>query len=84
VDTLLKTENKAMLQAILKYHVVAGRVPSSEVLKLTSADTLAGKPVTIAVQGNVVKVNTATVTTVDVEGGNGIIHVIDTVLIPPM
>ena len=83
VDTLLKPENKAMLQAILKYHVVAGRVPSSEVVKRNSADTLAGKPVTISVQGTTVKVNTATVTTVDVEGGNGVIHVIDTVLIPP-
>ncbi|HEY0710214.1 MAG TPA: fasciclin domain-containing protein, partial [Polyangia bacterium] len=75
-------ENKAMLQAILKYHVVAGKVPSTEVVKLTTAKTVEGRSVTIAVMDGKVKVNNANVTKVDVEASNGIIHIIDAVLLP--
>ena len=82
VDNLLKPENKAMLQNVLKYHVVAGKVLAADVLKLTKAPTLQGQDVTIAVTGSTVKVNEATVTATDVQASNGVIHVIDTVLLP--
>jgi len=82
VDTLLKPENKAMLQAILKYHVVAGKVLAADVVKLTKATTVEGHDVTITVSGATVKVNDATVTATDILASNGVIHVIDTVLLP--
>ena len=83
VDMLLLPENKAMLQAVLKYHVVAGEVKAAQVVTLTSATTLQGSDVAITVTGSTVKVNDATVTAADVEASNGVIHVIDTVLLPP-
>lgn len=82
LDTLLKPENKAMLQSILKYHVVAGKVLAADVVNLTKATTVQGQDVTITVSGALVKVNDATVTTTDVQATNGVIHVIDTVLLP--
>lgn len=82
VDNLLKPENKAMLQAILKYHVVAGKVLAADVVKLTKATTVEGRDVTISTSGGTVKVNDATVTATDVLASNGVIHVIDTVLLP--
>jgi uncharacterized surface protein with fasciclin (FAS1) repeats len=83
VETLLKPENKAKLTAILTYHVVAGKVPASAVSgKVTDAKTVNGA--TINVNGtNGVKVNDATVVEADVMASNGVIHVIDTVLLPP-
>jgi len=83
VENLLKPENKAQLQAVLTYHVVPGKVPASAVVgKVTDAKTVNGA--TINVNGtNGVKVNNATVTTADVMASNGVIHVIDTVLLPP-
>ena len=83
VETLLKPENKAKLTAILTYHVVAGNVPASAVTgKVTDAKTVNGA--TINVNGtNGVKVNNATVVQADVMASNGVIHVIDTVLLPP-
>ena len=84
IDTLLKPENKATLQAILKYHVVSGRVLAADVVKLTRATTVEGRDVAIAVSGGKVKVNDANVVTTDVLATNGVIHVLDTVLIPPM
>jgi transforming growth factor-beta-induced protein len=84
VENLLKPENKAQLTSILTYHVVAGRVPASEVVKLTSAKTVNGADIKIAVVDGKVKINdTTTVVTTDVAASNGIIHVIDTVLLPP-
>lgn len=83
VDTLLKPENKAMLQAVLTYHVVAGKVLAADVVKLTSAKTVQGANVTITVAGGSVKVNDANVVQTDIEASNGVIHVIDTVLLPP-
>ena len=68
---------------MLLYHVVKGSVPASKVVTLESATTLdAGKTVKITVSGKTVKVNGATVTTADVMASNGIIHVINKVLIP--
>ena len=80
VDALLK--DPAKLAAILKYHVVAGEVPASDVVKLTSAKTLNGQSVAIKVVGGKVMVDGATVTGADVKASNGIIHVIDAVILP--
>ena len=73
----------AKLKAVLLYHVIAGKVPASEVVKLTSAKTLNGADVSIKVQGSNVLINNANVTATDIMATNGIIHVIDTVLLPP-
>ena len=79
LEALLKDPSK--LRTILKYHVVSGKVASGEVVKLTSAKTLLGQTVKIdAAKG--VKVNDATVTDVDIACKNGLIHVIDAVLLP--
>ena len=83
VEGLLKPENKDKLTAILTYHVVAGKVMAAEVVKLKHVKTLNGKSVDIAAKGMTVKVNNATVTATDIAASNGIIHVIDTVLLPP-
>ncbi|MEH2116937.1 fasciclin domain-containing protein [Nostoc sp.] len=79
VESLL--EDILQLRKILEYHVVSGKVTAAEVVKLNSATTVAGSDVKIDAS-NGVKVNDATVVTPDVEADNGIIHVIDTVLIP--
>jgi transforming growth factor-beta-induced protein len=73
----------AKLKAVLLYHVVQGSVPASEVVKLTSAKTLNGASVAIKVQDGSVFLNGAKVVTPDVKASNGIIHVIDSVLLPP-
>ena len=80
-ELLADTEN---LTSILTYHVVAGAVPSSDVVTLDgqSVATVNGAEVTITVDGDTVMVNDATVVAVDVEASNGIIHVIDSVLLP--
>jgi uncharacterized surface protein with fasciclin (FAS1) repeats len=75
--------NRAKLKAVLLYHVVAGKVTAADVVKLPSAKTLNGKSVRIRVSGMNVFVNSAKVTTPDVEASNGVIHVINRVLIPP-
>ena len=82
VENLLKPENKDELVKILTYHVVAGRVPASSLLgQHLRAETVQGG--TVRINGSDgVKVNNATVTTPDIEASNGIIHVIDTVLLP--
>jgi uncharacterized surface protein with fasciclin (FAS1) repeats len=72
----------AKLRQVLLYHVVSGAVPAAEVVKLTGAKTLSGASVSIKVVDGAVKVDGATVTTADVMASNGIVHVIDTVLIP--
>ncbi len=82
VETLLQPENIETLTDILTYHVVSGRVTSSQVVTLSSATTLQGGTVTIEVADGNVFINGAQVTTVDVEADNGIIHVIDSVLLP--
>ena len=85
VEDLLKPENKEKLTQILTYHVVAGKVPASEAIKLNgqSAQTVAKLPLPIQVKDGKVMVGPATVIQPDVEATNGVIHVIDTVLLPP-
>jgi uncharacterized surface protein with fasciclin (FAS1) repeats len=75
--------NRAKLKAVLLYHVVAGKVTAADVVKLKSAKTLNGKSVRIRVAGMNVFVNSAKVTKPDVTTSNGVIHVINRVLIPP-
>ena len=82
VDNLLKPENKEKLVAILTYHVVPGRVTAAQVSKMTEARTVNGKELAIRTDMGHVIVNDATVTKADINCSNGIIHVIDTVLIP--
>lgn len=82
VESLLKPENKKKLTDILTYHVVAGNVKAADVVKLTTAKTLNGESVSIAVSGGTVKVDNALVTKTDIAATNGTIHVIDTVLMP--
>jgi uncharacterized surface protein with fasciclin (FAS1) repeats len=82
VDSLLKPENLPKLKAILLYHVVAGSVKSSALSDGEVVKTVGGKSLKISIAGGVVKVNDATVTTADVVASNGVIHVIDTVLLP--
>jgi len=82
VDSLLKPENKEKLKSILLYHVVPGRVTAAQVMKLTSAKTMNGQEVKIMVEGGTVMINDAKVVKADVFASNGVIHVIDTVLLP--
>lgn len=82
VESLLKPENKAKLQAILTYHVVAGKVMAADVVKLKAAKTVQGGSVTIKTMDGGVMVDGAHVTKTDIETSNGIIHVIDSVILP--
>ena len=82
LDSLLKPENKAKLQKILTYHVVAGKVMAADVMKLSSAKTVEGENVAISVKNGGVMVDNAHVTKADIMTSNGVIHVIDTVLLP--
>ena len=84
VENLLKPENKAQLAAILTYHVVSGKVEAKDVVKLTSATTVQGSDVTIMIKdGGVVLNGNSNVVTTDIGTSNGVIHVIDTVIMPP-
>ena len=82
VENLLKPENKDQLIAILTYHVVPGKVGAAEVTKLDSAETLQGESISIAVKDGKVFVDNAEVITADVSASNGVIHVIDQVILP--
>lgn len=82
VEELLKPENQAKLQAVLTYHVVAGHVMAADVVKLTSAKTVQGQEVTIKVADGKVMVDGAQVTQTDIVTSNGVIHVIDAVILP--
>lgn len=82
VESLLKPENKKKLQAILKYHVVPGKVMAADVAKLDSAKTLQGQKVEIEVSDKGVMVNDAKVTKTDIVCSNGVIHVINKVILP--
>jgi len=82
LEELLKPENKEKLQGILTYHVVSGKVSAKDVVKLTNAKTVNGKDVSIAVTNGEVRVNDAKVIATDIGCENGIIHVIDTVILP--
>jgi len=84
VETLLKPENKKKLQAVLLYHVVEGEVTSDQVVKLTSAKSLQGELIEIRVDDGTVYVDDAQVIQPDVRASNGVIHVIDAVMLPSM
>jgi len=83
VDELLKPENKQKLTDILLYHVVSGKVMAADVTALTSAPTVLGKDVAVKVDMGNVYINEAKVIITDIETSNGVIHVIDAVLLPP-
>ncbi len=82
VETLLKPENKDQLIAVLTYHVVAGKVEAADVVKLDSATTVNGEAVTIAASDAGVTVDNANVIQTDIAASNGVIHVIDAVILP--
>ena len=82
VEDLLKPENKSKLIAILTYHVVPGEVLASQVTKMNSAKTVNGESLMIQVEGGAVMVDNAKVTKTDILCSNGVIHVIDSVMLP--
>lgn len=82
VESLLKPENRDQLRQILLYHVIPGRANAATVRTLEQATTVEGRPVRIRATGGSLRVNGATVVTADVEASNGVIHVIDRVLLP--
>jgi uncharacterized surface protein with fasciclin (FAS1) repeats len=82
LDDLLKPENKAKLQSILGYHVVPGKVMAKDVGKLASAKTVEGHSITIKSANGKVMVDNANVVKTDVQASNGVIHVIDAVIMP--
>lgn len=82
VETLLKPENKGKLAGILTYHVVAGKVEAKDVVKVTGAKTLNGQRVDVKVADGKVAIDGANVVTTDIQCSNGVIHVIDSVILP--
>jgi uncharacterized surface protein with fasciclin (FAS1) repeats len=84
LEDLLKPGNKEKLRAILTYHVVSGRVTSAEAMKLTSAKTINGQELSLRSENGSLMINgVATVTQPDIDCSNGVIHVINHVLMPP-
>ena len=82
LESLLKPENKAKLQRILTYHVVAGKVMAADVVKMHAAKAVSGDMILIATNGGTVTVDNAKVVKTDILASNGVIHVIDTVVLP--
>lgn len=82
LENLLKPENKAQLVTILRYHVVSGAIKSTDLTDGQTAKTLAGEDITVDLSSGV-KINEASVVSADVEAGNGVVHIIDKVLLPP-
>lgn len=82
VENLLKPENRDQLTAILTYHVVAGKVTAEDVVKLQAATTVNGSAVTIGVENGDVRIDDANVIKTDIGASNGVIHVIDSVILP--
>jgi uncharacterized surface protein with fasciclin (FAS1) repeats len=83
LDNLLKLENKAMLVRVLTYHVVPGNVTAADVARVSSPKAVSGDALHIKVTGNAVMVDKARVVKTDIVASNGVIHVIDNVLLPP-
>jgi len=83
VESLLKPENKDKLKSILLFHVVEGRVYSEDAVKAKTAATLQGGKVEISVKDGAAYVNGAKILATDIDAGNGVIHVIDSVILPP-
>jgi len=82
LESLLLPENKAKLQRILTYHVVPGKVMAAQVTKMQSATAVSGDTITVRASNGMVRVNDAHVTATDVTASNGVIHVIDSVILP--
>ncbi len=82
VESLLKPENKAKLVRLLTYHVVAGKVMAADVVKVTSAKAVSGDTISVKVARGGVTVDSAKVVKTDIAATNGVIHVIDTVIMP--
>jgi uncharacterized surface protein with fasciclin (FAS1) repeats len=82
LEMLLAPENKAKLTRILTYHVVAGKVMAADVTKLSTAKTASGDALTIAVHDGMVMLDSSRVVKTDIAASNGVIHVIDTVMMP--
>jgi uncharacterized surface protein with fasciclin (FAS1) repeats len=83
VESLLKPENKEKLVAVLTYHVVPGKVMAADVVKLTEAPTVQGSKAKVKVVDGTVMIDNAKVVKTDIETSNGVIHVIDAVILPP-
>jgi len=83
LESLLKPENKAKLTAILTYHVVPGAVKAEQVTKLDEAKTVNGAMVKVSTDHGKVMINNANVVKADIPASNGVIHVIDSVILPP-
>ena len=82
LDDLLKPENKDKLAAILTYHVVSGKVMAKDVMTLKEAETVNGQSVMVSMEADTVMIDNAKVVNADIECSNGVIHVIDTVILP--
>lgn len=82
LDDLLKPENKAMLRRVLTYHVVPGKVMAADVVKISSATAVSGDTLSIKVSGGIVMLDKSRVVKTDIVASNGVIHVVDTVLLP--
>ena len=82
VESLLKPENKDQLVEILTYHVVPGKVKAADVVTMTSAPTANGEDLAIRVEGDSVFINDSRVVKTDIAASNGVIHVVDTVILP--
>jgi uncharacterized surface protein with fasciclin (FAS1) repeats len=82
VATLLKPENKARLAAILKHHIVSGRVYADQAAKLDKAPTIGGTELEVAITKDSARIGGANIVATDIEASNGVIHVIDAVLLP--
>ena len=83
LESLLKKENKDQLTAILTYHVVPGEVMAADAASLKEAKTVNGKTVRVSTSSGKIMINNATVTGADVAASNGVIHVINSVMLPP-
>ena len=84
VENLLKPENKAKLVAVLTYHVVPGKVMSKDLKNGQKAKTVQGSEVTVTLKDGKAMIDNATVTAADIEASNGVVHVIDAVILPKM
>ena len=82
VESLLKPENKEKLRRLLTYHVVAGKVTAADAMKVKSAKAVSGDSITVATKGGTVMVDGAKVVKGDIAASNGVIHVIDSVIMP--
>ena len=83
VDTLLEPDNKTDLQQVLTYHVVPGTYTAADLTDGQKLKTVEGQDLTVSIKDGVVKVNDATVEATDITASNGVVHVINKVLVPP-